>query len=252
MTKKNAAPEITTTATAASKGGVEAVDRALSIIKCFGAGEDRLTLAQIAERTGYYKSTILRLAVSLERQGFLSRSSDKSFMLGSQLLRLGNLYQRSLKLEDQVRPSLMNLLQETGESASLFIRQGEDRICLFRQDSDHAVRDHVSEGQILSLDRGAAGHVISKFDPDYNSEADIRPRVADLPVFSFGERVAEVAAAAVPVFWLHEGRVKLTDALTVSGPLSRFTDDACKIMRAALLKEGQQLSARLGAEYIWK
>ncbi|HCI47465.1 MAG TPA: IclR family transcriptional regulator, partial [Rhodospirillaceae bacterium] len=164
----------------------------------------------------------------------------------------GNLYQRSLKLEDQVRPSLMNLLQETGESASLFIRQGEDRICLFRQDSDHAVRDHVSEGQILSLDRGAAGHVISKFDPDYNSEADIRPRVADLPVFSFGERVAEVAAAAVPVFWLHEGRVKLTGALTVSGPLSRFTDDACKIMRAALLKEGQQLSARLGAEYIWK
>ena len=60
------------------------------------------------------------------------------------------------------------------------------------------------------------------------------------------------AAAAVPVFWLHEGRVKLTGALTVSGPLSRFTDDACKIMRAALLKEGQQLSARLGAEYIWK
>ena len=52
--------------------GVAAVDRALSVLSAFRAGDEAVPLAELAERTGLVKSTIMRLAVSLEAHGFLA------------------------------------------------------------------------------------------------------------------------------------------------------------------------------------
>lgn len=59
--------------------GVGAVDRALGLLNCFKDGNAVLTLTQLAEATGLYKSTVLRLAASLERSGFLVRRADKAW-----------------------------------------------------------------------------------------------------------------------------------------------------------------------------
>jgi DNA-binding IclR family transcriptional regulator len=71
-----------------SSGGVDAVDRAMSILAAFAAGKERLTLAQLATETGFYKSTILRLARSLEHGGYLHRDQEGVFSLGAQPMRL--------------------------------------------------------------------------------------------------------------------------------------------------------------------
>ena len=63
-------------------GGVAAVDRALSILAAFEDGNRQLELAELARRTGLYKSTLLRLAVSLERGGMLRRGADGAFQIG--------------------------------------------------------------------------------------------------------------------------------------------------------------------------
>ncbi|WP_162165728.1 helix-turn-helix domain-containing protein [Roseomonas gilardii] len=57
---------------------VEAVERALSILDAFSNETPRLSLAEIAARTGFYPSTILRLAASLDRFGYLHRGEDGS------------------------------------------------------------------------------------------------------------------------------------------------------------------------------
>src|SRR5258708_25933095 len=46
-------------------GGVAAVERALAILDAFGPEDPRLTLAELSQRTTFYKSTILRIAQSL-------------------------------------------------------------------------------------------------------------------------------------------------------------------------------------------
>lgn len=224
-------------------GGVEAVDRALTILRCFREGDTALSLAELAERTGFYKSTILRLAVSLESGGFLVRRNDKSFALGHELMRLGSLYQRSFQLEPYVRPVLRRLLDLTGESASFFRREEDRRVCLFREDSTHGIRDHIREGDSLTLAAGAAGHVLTLFAPD----ATDRSFFAALPVLSFGERDSEIAAAAVPVFSAREG---LVGALTVSGPMSRFTPTKIAEIGPALISAGRDLSSVLGGRYL--
>lgn len=230
--------------------GVEAVDRALAVLRSFDLHSGKLSLSQIAERTRFYKSTILRLMVSLEREGFIVRTQDKSYSLGPELHRLGSLYQRSLKIEDHIRPALKRLLQATGESASFFVKRGDRRSCLFREDSSHTVRDHVVEGEMLVLKQGAAGHILIDYAVPL-PEDEPQVSTADLPRFSFGERAPDVAATAVPVFGLQGVDTVLVGALTISGPISRFTRRACAEMSPLLLAEAKGLSEALGARIVW-
>ena len=74
------------------EGGVAAVDRALSILDALT--EDQVTLAELSKRTGLYKSTVLRLLKSLEKFGYVLRTADGTYRLGSKVLSLGSLYQR--------------------------------------------------------------------------------------------------------------------------------------------------------------
>ena len=48
-----------------------------------------MTLAELAERTGLVKSTILRLALSLQQYRLLARLPDGSYRLDAETLRLG-------------------------------------------------------------------------------------------------------------------------------------------------------------------
>lgn len=224
----------------------------MAILKCFNEQDSVLSLADIAHRTGLYKSTILRITVSLEDAAFLVRRPDKTYALGSEVLRLAAVYQRSLRLEEIVRPALRHLLAVSGESASFFRRNGESRICVYREDSSHAIRDHVREGDLLPLDRGAAGHVLTDFDPATNDLDDLLRRAGSLPLYSFGERDAEAAAVAVPVFALSGGTITLAGALALSGPRIRFSDDVVDKMRRLLATTAQELSDALGGGSYWR
>jgi DNA-binding IclR family transcriptional regulator len=218
-------------------GGVEAVDRALAILGSFMVGRERQSLAQIAEATGFYKSTILRLARSLERGGYLSRDSGGQFSLGPQPLRLSAVYKRGLRIEDQVRPVLRTLVAESGETASFFKQEGDRRLCLYREESPRAIRDHVMEGDLLPLGIGAAGHVLVR-------AANPASARETAPIISQGERDPETAAIAAPLF----GHGGIVGALTLSGPRVRFGADRVDAMATLLGEQARLLSIHLGGQ----
>jgi DNA-binding IclR family transcriptional regulator len=220
--------------------GVAAVERGLLILQAFREGNVSLTLHELAQRTGLYKSTLLRLIVTLEKHHCIVRLADGRYQLGPMLLHLGRLYQRSLQFEDHIVPVLEQLVTETGESASFYTRHGDRRLCLFRVNSARLLRDHVNAGDFLPLDRGAAGRVLL----EYSSPEASGKKGAPL-VVSFGERDADVAAIAVPVFGPSG---TLLGALSISGPTTRFTDDAVKRMSSAILAAAAQLTTRLGGD----
>jgi DNA-binding IclR family transcriptional regulator len=222
-----------------NKGGVAAVDRALSILVAFEPDGTPQALNEIAAKTGMYKSTILRLMISLERYNCVLRLADGRYQLGPSLFHWGNIYRRSLKLEDHVVPVLQQLVQLTGESASFYARQGGQRLCLFRQDSLKSVRDHVRAGDLLPLDRGAAGRVLREY-ADVQSESK-RVHV----VSSLGERDGETGALAIPVFGASQ---ILMGALSVSGPVARFTEETMALITKSLIEAARQLTGRIGGD----
>ncbi|HEY8368596.1 MAG TPA: IclR family transcriptional regulator, partial [Thermodesulfobacteriota bacterium] len=199
--------------------GVEAVERALSVLEAFAEGDARLSLAQLAERTGLYKSTILRLAASLERFGYLRRDSEGYFRLGPTLWRLGTLYQRSFDLADVVRPVLARLVADLGQTAAFYVRDGDRRICLFRNNSPSPTRHHVEEGTSLPIDQGASGRILLAFGGAEGARYDEIRRKGVYT--SYGERDPDAAAVAAPVF---DAAGALVGAISVSGLRTHFDE----------------------------
>jgi DNA-binding IclR family transcriptional regulator len=220
---------------------VEAVERALSILEAFADGTPSLSLAEIAARTGFYPSTILRLGASLERFGQLQRGRDGLFRLGPATLRLGLLYRAAFNLGDALRPALARLVAATGETAAFYVREGEARICLFRHHPERMIRHHVEEGAALPLDRGASAHVLRGFSGADDSRA-LAARAESLAI-SLGERDPETAAIAVP---LSGAGGRFLGALGITGPIGRFEAARRDAFIACLRAEAALLSRALG------
>lgn len=223
-------------------GGVAAVERAFAILNAFRAGDSSLPLNELARRTGMYKSSILRTISTLMQEHCIVRLDDGTYQLGSMLLHLGGLYQAALKLDDHVPPVLRRLVQETEEGASFFTREGNLRVCLFRVDSPRSIRDHLRTGDLLPLDKGAAGRVLASFDRTMTPPEEFP---AEPFIVTVGEREPDIAAIAAPVFG-PQGHLK--GALAISGPAARFATDQIPGMAQALVKCASELTRRLGGD----
>ena len=221
-------------------GGVAAVDRALSILHAFREGDGALTLVELSRRTGQYKSTLLRLAVSLERQRFLVRQEDGRFRLGSALLYLSGVYERALDLRHIVQPALLALAETTGENATLEIREGSNRVVALRAEGRQIVREHLSPGTVLPLDRGAPARVLRRYGVTPDQQPPPRVHV------SLGERNPEIAGVAAPVFGVRQA---LVGALCGSGTVARLSvPERMATMKQAVFARARDLTAALGGD----
>ena len=221
--------------------GVAAVDRALAILEAFTDQDPKLSLAEVAKRTGLYKSTVIRLAKSLEKSRFMIRAEDGSYRLGSKLLSLGAIYQKHFGTAAVVPQVLRQIVEELQEGASFYVRDETHRLCLHRVDSRRAVRDTIHEGSRLPLTVGAAGHVILAFSGLSGERYDEIRR--HLYSASFGERDPETAAVACPVVGLEQ---QFIGALSVSGPRYRIEALGVNAILPVLFKHARNLSRTLG------
>lgn len=215
----------------AAPGGVAAVDRALSLLRVFRVDDAALSLAELAQRTRLYKSTVLRLLASLEHAHLVQRLEGGPhhgrWALGSEVARLHSVYAASFSLENVVLPVLRNLVETTGESAAYHIRQGDARLCLYRVDSPQPIRDHIRAGDLLPLERGAGARVLIAFgetpdSPLYREDKDLYESIRAQGYYAAGgDRSADVAGVSAPVF---SRTGKLAGAITLTLPLSRFDE----------------------------
>jgi len=225
-----------------TSSGVAVLDRAFAILNAFGPTDDRLTLTELSRRTDLYKSTVLRLLGALEHGGFIRKLNDGQYAIGHQPLRLATLYQRSFQVGPVVEPILQQLSRDQGETASFYVRQGDQRLVLYRVEPSRSVRVAIRVGEEFAIDKGASGKVLLAFteslDPRWD---DVREQ---LWAVSYGERDPETASASVPVF---DSTGQLVGALTLSGPKGRFDVPAVmKLALMALLDSAKRATTALG------
>jgi DNA-binding IclR family transcriptional regulator len=190
-----------------SVSGVGVLDKAMGIVGALEAGP--LALAELVGATGLSRATAHRLAVALEQHGLVRRDGDGRFALGFRLMALGRAAADALPLAVVAEAALAWLRDTTGESAQLYVRQGDRRICVETMESPHGLRTIVGVGATLPLDVGSAGKVL-RGDP-----ATLRRGWAE----SVAEREAGVASVSAPV---RDGGAVVA-AVSVSGPIERTT-----------------------------
>jgi DNA-binding IclR family transcriptional regulator len=188
------------------------------------------------------------------------------YKLGSRILSLSKVYERSNNLISLARPVMRHLANHTGESASLFVVDGLKRLCLAREEGTFSIRYNIVEGQRMVLYAGAGGKVLLAFGPEElrrkilakNHLKQLTPTTIKDPkdlakeleairrqgyASSYGERDAEVAALAAPIYG-HDGKV--CAALSIAGPINRFSPEHNVKHLKILLASAEQLSQMLG------
>ena len=164
------------------------------------------SLAELVAATGLPRATAHRLATALEAHGLVRRDDDGRFALGGRLLSLGRAAAEAWSLATAAAPALATLRDETAESVQLFVREGDERVCIAALQSPHGLRTIVPLGARLPLDLGSAGRVLGGDTPASPWSASVEELEAG---------VASVSAA------VRDAQGRVIAAVSVSGPVER-------------------------------
>lgn len=214
-----------------SLSGVGVLDKAVSILALLEDGP--LSLGELSQEAEMPRATAHRLAVALETHGLVQRDGAGRFLLGARLVTLGQAaaLRTSRSLASAAAPVLTELRDATGESAQLYVRSGDSRVCVLSLESPHSLRTIVAVGASLPMDRGSAAKVLS------GEPGCIRRGWAE----SVEERERGVASVSAPV------RVdgETVAAVSVSGPVERTSRQPGRRYAKAVVRAARAIEDRL-------
>lgn len=215
----------------AAVSDVGVLDKVAAVLDVLGGVPK--ALPAIASESGIHRATAHRLLRALAVHGLARQDADAAWLLGPTCVELGRRASVGLPLHDAAMPALSVLRELTGESTQLYVRDGEQRVCVAATESLHGLRTIVAVGAVLPLDRGSAGAVL-RSDP-----AMLRRGWAE----SIGEREAGVASVSAPVFD-RDGLVRA--AVSVSGPIERTTRTPGRRWADAVIDAARQVERAAG------
>ncbi len=138
--------------------GTQAIQRALAILNCFTRGTEDLSLTEISKLVQIPYSTASRIAGILEQESFLIRDKHtKRYTLGRRVYSLGYCAKQNDFLRKVIYPYLVKLRDEFGETALIYIREGDYRICFEKVPAFHNFKFSPTVGSKYVLWAGAGG-----------------------------------------------------------------------------------------------
>ncbi|MCZ8514144.1 IclR family transcriptional regulator [Paenibacillus filicis] len=235
---------------------VRAVERALDILLCFAEAED-LNLTEISARVGLHKSTVHRLLASLEGKGFIIRDqASERYRLGFRIWELSANLTHSDDPALILLPEMERLRDQVGETVSLYVRDGLERVRVQAVQSNQAIRRVAPIGARLPLYVGASSKILVAFadaavqqellhDPQWpatGEPAAFRQQLEEVRALGYATSVEErepgAAAVAVPIMGRGE---RLVAALAVSGPSNRLTPQQMKEIAPILMEASRRM-----------
>lgn len=226
--------------------GVGVLDKAALVLSALESGP--ITLAGLVSATGLARPTAHRLAVALEHHRLVARDLQGRFVLGPRLTELAAAAGED-RLLATAGPVLNRLRDITGESAQLFRRQGDIRICAAAAERPAGLRDTIPVGSQLTMAAGSAAQVLLAWE-----EPDRANRILQNASFSAvalagvrrrgwaqsaAEREPGVASVSAPV---RAPSGKVIAAVSVSGPIERLSRQPGRLHAAAVMAAAERMS----------
>lgn len=235
--------------------GVRSVRRALDIMSLFAAEHPVVTLKEVVATTGLPRTTAIRLIDTLEDCGLMWPVGTNEYVVGPALLRWNGMAAEAWQLPLSAREAMENLARETRETATLFVRQGVNRICVGQVQGSQALRQVTQVGREHPMWAGAPAKVllVNAGDDEVEAIALASPKGAegvgelrawrrkaatDGYAVSHGEREDGLSVVSVPI---RSGAGDTVAALAVAGPRARFGDPAVERFLAALRAAGAEM-----------
>ncbi|WNV74091.1 IclR family transcriptional regulator [Geodermatophilus sp. DSM 44513] len=246
-----------------SRKPVLVLGKVRQVLDAFTAQTPALTAREVQQCTGLPATTSLRLLQALVEEGFLDRRGDR-YSPGVAMLRWAAVAAEGLDLIGTATPALEELRDATGESACLFVRQGDHHVCVAVARTPHSVRQVLEVGQVLPLHAGSAGRVFLAFDRGLPPLEDLaRPALTEHTITAVDrlreavertrregsavtveERTTGAASVSAPVF---DARGELAAVVGIACPVQRFEPPVVPSRTAEVTRAARRLSRLLGS-----
>ena len=246
---------------------IQMLDRMVAILDSFNLDQPVQGVRDVARKTGLSSSTVGRIMAYLKELGILNQDQETlAYMMGSKPLAWAGIYTVTSDVRTLALPIMVRIQDQTRETISLYVLEGNERVCVERLESPEAVRIVARVGRRIPLYAGSAGKVFLAYLPETRRE-EILNKIKLVPMtektitsmdelrsnlrkiqrmgyaVSRGEWVLEAAGVAGPVF---DQKGQIAAVLTISGPIQRFTSEKTLAM-AELVKIGAaEISSELG------
>ena len=262
----NRDPEPDTDAEGGQSGGVQSVERALTVLEIL-ARDGRAGVSEIAEEMGIHKSTVSRLMGSLVTREMVHQNSERGkYQLGFGILRLASSIPGRLSLVHEARSVLEALAEDFKETVNLAVLRSNYAVNVDQAmgPSTLATYDWVgsltplhatSSGKVLlaALDADERGRILKETGLDartartITSRQELDAQLLDAAAKGYAvvreEFEIGLNAVAVPVY-NHQGTV--IGAISISGPAFRFDPEKIPGLLDALKEAGLKVSANMG------
>lgn len=229
--------------------GVGVLDKSVLILDSLASGPKNL--ADLVALTELPRPTAHRLVSALVHHDLVAKTEKGYFALGSKLSALAST-SSSDRLLVLAGPILDRIRDHTGESAQLYQRKADQRICVAISEKSSGLRDTVPVGARLSMQAGSAAQVLLAWDSPSDLRAGLdhaRFSGASLAQVrrrgwaqSVGEREAGVASVSAPV---RGSGSAVIAAISISGPIDRLTRTPGKLYAQELVTAGRELTEKL-------
>lgn len=241
----------------------QTAERAFQVVEHVARAPAPCGLAEVASASGLDKSTAARMLAYLERRTLVQRDLDtKRYSVGPGLVSLAAVVIGGSGLPTAAQPHLERLRDESGETLSLHVRSGHERVCVAGAESPAVLRRVLTIGEPVPLWSGPTGKTILAFLPDgdqaevlalaraqlgEDAAADaLRKALKALArrghVIAIGDRTPGVGAVSVPVY----GPGGVIGAVTAAGPVQRWTAARMRAFVPVLSQAAREISAKLG------
>jgi DNA-binding IclR family transcriptional regulator len=232
-----------------NSSGVGVLDKAALVLGALEAGP--ATLASLVQVTGLARPTAHRLAVALEHHRLVARDMQGRFVLGPRLAELAAAAGED-RLLAAAGPILARLRDITGESAQLFRRQGDMRVCVAAAERPTGLRDTIPVGTQLTMHAGSAAQILLAWEEPERLHRGLQGAkfsAATLAAVrrrgwaqSVGEREAGVASVSSAI---RSPSGKVVAAVSVSGPIERLSRQPGRMHAPAVMAAAERLSEAL-------
>lgn len=248
-------------------GGVQSVDRALSIIETLAEDDEGYRLSDLAIRTGLSTSTVHRLLATLESRRFVQfdRAASK-WHVGSRAFTVGASFARRRNFSTQAMPYLRKLRDLTRETANLAVVDDEFIIVLTRMESREIMRSLTQVGGRVAMVTSGVGKAVLATYSDEDVGAVIRhhgmPRLTEKSIVRPSDLFRELEKIRKQGFALDDeeacmglrciAAVVYNDcaeplaAISVSGMTSRLTDHRLPEVGQIVREVAGELTVALG------
>lgn len=237
---------------------VRALERGLDLLSALEKADGPLGLKELSSATCIPKTTVHRLLAVLESRQLVQKDRDR-YKLGNGLVSLASAFLAADSLVQVALPILQELAQASEGTASLFVRQGFDRVIVQRASSPHSLRFWVRIGQRFPLYQGASGQVLTAAMPEAELHEYLQ-RFSEFPLatgevlsraelldklqrvrlqgygVSHGEQESGIVSVAAPVV---KSGGHVVAAIAVTGPPSRMTPEKVQHLCIELPRAGR-------------